>query len=243
MYFVAFYYFLLSLAFMYLLIVVFTNIHLFTHCCFTLCNMCTNKTTRFVNAGNMPVGGATKKMRRAVSKKVKSMVDLARTGPLKNAGSTSKKGSTSRRRVSPPPPPPGRRGRRRAGGEDEEETTRGTRRGARVEDEHEATPHPPTPPARGEESEEESDGEESSEEESGEEEIGGEESDGEDEGLGAGWFVLDRTLQWDPPEKYVETDKTLSAPRAVGPYQRGVSTLPKLPYDESDCVLLPAGDK
>lgn len=61
--------------------------------------------------------------------------------------------------------------------------------------------------------------------------------------MGAGWFVLDRTLQWDPPEKYVETDKTLSAPRAVGPYQRGVSTLPKLPYDESDCVLLPAGDK
>jgi len=75
-----------------------------------------------------------------------------------------------------------------------------------------------------------------------EEEVEDEEEHEEEEGMGGLQFGFDPTLQWKPPEEYVESDPEL-VPRARGPYQRGRATLPELPYADSGIVLVPEGKR
>jgi hypothetical protein len=95
-----------------------------------------------------------------------------------------------------------------------------------------------------EEQEEEAAEEEQEEEEPAEEQESEEESE---QGPCGGAYAPDRTLQWDPPEEdWVETDPTVLAwdpPTGAKPYQRGISTLPTLPYALKGIVLVPDGER
>ena len=185
--------------------------------------MYTDETYFFVNAGNM--GG--NKLKKAFAQRVGSVKALL-------------VGSSSAPRPPPshpPSPPPARSGRR------------GSTRSRRWPTK---TPSP-LPAEEPDEDDAEYDQEVQSDSESeslasedellpeaseeGEEED--EEDDREEEGPGEDGFVLDPTLQWDPPEEWVETEEDIPEPRTRPPYQRGSAGLPDPRYYAYKNTLLP----
>ena len=85
---------------------------------------------------------------------------------------------------------------------------------------------------------------EASEEGEEEDEEDDSEAEGREEGPGDDGYVLDPTLQWDPPEEWVETEEDIPEPRNRPPYQRGAAGLPDPRYYAyKNCLLLPVGKR
>ena len=67
--------------------------------------------------------------------------------------------------------------------------------------------------------------------------------EGYDDGPGEERYQLDPTLQWDPPDEWVETEENIPPPKTKPPYQRGAGKLPDLPYAGRHTLLVPTGKR